>query len=1235
MSQAAKICGLISLLINISNLSSAQYSITGTATQTIDFTGFSGSGFDSGPSSGYLDSDDWVVDFGDDGQDFSFGATETSGPYAGGNNSNGYYAGAAITIFAQTATANQPSLQWRASTTVDDAVILRIQNNTGSTVSALQIAFDVYDRVSNTPTNAEFEFYYSDDNVTYAENTDLGNAYPTGTTTNFLEAPLNFSDKITGLSIANGGYYYLKWVLKASGATASMQFGIALDDISLTATVVPGDGEGSLVAGSTNFGDFSSLSVSSPGEDVFDFTITDDAFVDDGFATLFDQLTIHAGASDGIDDWSDVIAGAMLTDGSAYTTTATAIGTSSITFENIGTSSTALGNIADNGSETFTLSIWLNTSISEDIDGDLFHFTLSEDDFNFDGATSTLSADQTVESNTAYNDITVTATQWGFRDTPSTVGLLQDFSLTVAATDVYGNVDLDDNTSTFILSRGSTGSNNLTENGASYEILSAKTVTNGRYSYTDLRYDVAESFDIDADDSGGPYFSSTSTTSVIAAALSFQTNGSGEWIGASVWEYWNGSAWISDGTDPSSTDGAINILSGHTITINSNPVTADQITIENGGQLTLSSGGSTNILTLADGSGDDLIIESGGQLNVTSYNAGAPVFTGTMRVEAGGIVYSNVNRTTVVGAQTYYETDAIYQHDVGDLTYAFTYFPNAGSTDYPIFEYMGAASTSSSAFTINGILRSSFSGGTSFAANNIVIRNGISGDEDVTITNGDAFTGDVVFFEGAGAIDLDGDNFSFANEVQLLSDKEIFNGTMSFGSGSTLDLDSYSLNDGSNDNLTLDISSGTSIICNATSGLSTGLAAGVTPAVGSAVNYSFEGSAAQTANFGGLGITEANDLTLNNSNGLTLNSDLTISGTVNLSNGILTTASSGSGLLTLNGGTISGYSSARFINGPLQKATFTGSFEFPVGDGTDYRPVVLEPASSSTFTVVHTTGTPTDNSNVTSPITEIITSRYWDITRDAGSGTCDMVLYFDTSTDGLSASTDLRITNYSSSWTETNASPTVNADNIESTGISGFGSFTIGTTAVSLPVELLTFKGQTIGDYIHLSWETASELNNDRFEIERSQDGVHFAKIGTIEGHGTVNSIKNYGFSDGSPHVGLNYYRLNQVDYDGTSHLHPIISVRYDGDLTEQLKVYPNPASEQSIQVVLSHAHQNELVTYSIVNLQGQEILVQQALASSDSQFKKELSMDSLLPGTYILNVIQSGTSHKMVFVRK
>ena len=84
-----------------------------------------------------------------------------------------------------------------------------------------------------------------------------------------------------------------------------------------------------------------------------------------------------------------------------------------------------------------------------------------------------------------------------------------------------------------------------------------------------------------------------------------------------------------------------------------------------------------------------------------------------------------------------------------------------------------------------------------------------------------------------------------------------------------------------------------------------------------------------------------------------------------------------------------------------------------------------------------------------------------------------------------------------------------------------------------LPVELLSFTAIRRNDNVQLKWQTASETNNDFFNIERSEDGRHWQTLGKMDGAGNSSETLAYTWTDQSPLRGLSYYRLKQVDFDG------------------------------------------------------------------------------------------------------
>ncbi len=122
-----------------------------------------------------------------------------------------------------------------------------------------------------------------------------------------------------------------------------------------------------------------------------------------------------------------------------------------------------------------------------------------------------------------------------------------------------------------------------------------------------------------------------------------------------------------------------------------------------------------------------------------------------------------------------------------------------------------------------------------------------------------------------------------------------------------------------------------------------------------------------------------------------------------------------------------------------------------------------------------------------------------------------------------------------------------------------------GLRMETLPVELTAFSGRrdAKNNTNVLDWTTASEINNDRFEIERliGSDG-EFELAGTVDGNGTSTDVNNYSFVDGDiSRSGTYYYRLKQMDYDGGYEYSEIIAIDVVLNAQPSLKAYPNPVS--------------------------------------------------------------------------
>ncbi|UXX78514.1 lamin tail domain-containing protein [Reichenbachiella carrageenanivorans] len=138
------------------------------------------------------------------------------------------------------------------------------------------------------------------------------------------------------------------------------------------------------------------------------------------------------------------------------------------------------------------------------------------------------------------------------------------------------------------------------------------------------------------------------------------------------------------------------------------------------------------------------------------------------------------------------------------------------------------------------------------------------------------------------------------------------------------------------------------------------------------------------------------------------------------------------------------------------------------------------------------------------------------------------------------------------------------------------GSPLDGDYIISLPVTLISWEGYFISSFTHLQWQTGSELNNEGFYIEASRDGVEFYDLDFVIGQGTKSSTSKYSYQDHTFEQSR-YYRLRQVDFDGTKTWSEVIYIKNKDLYSQQL--YPNPIAQQ---VYYSQAFQNEPLRFSI-----------------------------------------------------
>jgi hypothetical protein len=189
--------------------------------------------------------------------------------------------------------------------------------------------------------------------------------------------------------------------------------------------------------------------------------------------------------------------------------------------------------------------------------------------------------------------------------------------------------------------------------------------------------------------------------------------------------------------------------------------------------------------------------------------------------------------------------------------------------------------------------------------------------------------------------------------------------------------------------------------------------------------------------------------------------------------------------------------------------------------------------------------------------------------------------------------------------------------------------FSGSLSETALPVEFVSFTGTARDGSTYLEWATATETENDYFEIERSFEGVAFTAIGRVAGAGDSRTMLHYAFQDEQPGSGTTYYRLKQVDYDGSFAYSDIISVQSDGNSEFNLKLTPNPAFGNV--VVMTKPYERE-TTVGLLDLSGRML---RRWTMPPTVGSISLNIRDLPQGTYVIRTVSGNESHIAKLVKR
>lgn len=296
------------------------------------------------------------------------------------------------------------------------------------------------------------------------------------------------------------------------------------------------------------------------------------------------------------------------------------------------------------------------------------------------------------------------------------------------------------------------------------------------------------------------------------------------------------------------------------------------------------------------------------------------------------------------------------------------------------------------------------------------------------------------------------------------------------------------------------------------------------------------------------------NLTVNKSAGrVYLDQPLTIdNGVLTLTSGIIVSTTTSyvhfenySAALAVSGGSDNSYidGPARFYDGFAAGGVQLGSFTFPIGDGGHIFPIEISASDATIFQAEAIDGDPDatySRSSKDGTLDHINKQMYWKLDRTSGTSNVTVKLHWNANSGGISTLADLRVARWNgTTWKDHgNGATTGNTTAgtvASSAAVTSFSPFALASTSTNnpLPVDMLSFNAVNNNNQtVSVNWQTASEINSDYFELQRSSDLTNWRSLTHVASAGNSTATKNYFYLDKEPTT-KNYYRLTQFDLDG------------------------------------------------------------------------------------------------------
>lgn len=333
--------------------------------------------------------------------------------------------------------------------------------------------------------------------------------------------------------------------------------------------------------------------------------------------------------------------------------------------------------------------------------------------------------------------------------------------------------------------------------------------------------------------------------------------------------------------------------------------------------------------------------------------------------------------------------------------------------------------------------------------------------------------------------------------------------------------------------------------------------------------------------------------------------------------------------------------------------TTTGSFVYPFGRSSaaaDYIPFTFNVtgagAPTGTFEV-STYQTAANNTPYPSTVTNMtgggddnggeVVDRFWVLTPSgfATTSPTSTLTFTCTAAERAAVTGNLRAQRWSpgNNWeSPLGGQSNPGTESVQVPGVTSYSPWTLASEANLLPITLLSFDAFPANGTVELRWETATEINNEYFDVERSKDGEAFTSIGRVTGAGNSHTLRKYKLTDTYPLSGNAYYRLKQTDFNGNLSYSNV--VRTELSIGVVMLAHPNPFDGDELNLQCRDGQMGDVVAVRMWNQNGAKAF--EGTLVLDDELSSTISFESRLsPGLYLLEAATANSVNRLKVVVK